>query len=314
MTRKQLQIVRKVLFIFCAVIFATGAITANAAPLASGTALKITPGVGSGPNTPCTSGSCIGWDLIPGVFFSWRDIAPGKDGGFVVGKSQASGGQELIVGALNPNPTAPGELTAASGLFFNASSPDLYATLYTLPDGGSVNVFDDAGCTKAACIGKTALKTLNVAWNGISIPMGSAAGCPPPTACTADQLAGIFVNNYTIDLVGKTWSMDYAQVVPSGPVQGVPFTVIFRGTVGTCPIVDYALQSPNTQLIVVFGSQLTGATGVTINGVKASVFGVISDDILWAFIPAGVPLPWKPGTVQVSNASCAGSFPKPCVP
>ena len=278
--------------------------TANAAPLPNGTILKITPGAGSAVNTPCTSGSCFAWfSPVPNII-TWQNLQPGTDGGFIIGKSQASGGQEI-----NYLSTFPGELTAA--WIWGAN----YGTLYTQPDGGAVNVFDDTSCTKIACIGKTALNTFNIAWNGGSFPIGSSVGCTL-ASCTPDQQAGIFVTNYSIDLVGKTWSMEYAQLVSSGPFTGVDSHVIFRGTViiPNCPVVDFALQSPNTQLIVVFGTHLTGATEVLVNGIKTTVFQVISDDILWAFIPAGVPLPWKPGTVQVSNASCAGSYPKPCTP
>jgi hypothetical protein len=283
-------------------MYVVSAMTANAAPLANGTVLKITSGNSSG-GSPCTSGSCIGWSEI-----SWRNISPGTDGGFIVGKSQVSGGQEI-----NGSLATPGELTAAGPLAFNGQTP---ATLYTLPDGGTANVFNDASCTQEGCLGITTLNTLNIAWGGQSIQIGSAVGCTHLNCTVAQRLLGIFVNSYTIDLVGNTWSMDYSQVVPSGPWTGVPVRIILRGTVilpsPNCPVVDYALQSPNTQLIVVFGSKLTGATEVLVNGIKTTVFGVISDDILWAFIPSGVTLPWKPGTVQVSNAGCAGSFPKPC--
>ncbi|MDO8706905.1 MAG: hypothetical protein Q7J84_18415 [Sulfuricaulis sp.] len=300
----------KLFLFFCAVTLATAVMTANAAPLASGTALKIAPGVGSANNIPCASGSCIAAEAAPG-FVIWIDLKPGTDGGFIVGKSQTSGGQET--GPDPFNNTAPGQVTAASFITFGFASGN--ATLFTLPDGGSVNIFDDASCTKAACIGKTALMTLNVAVNGNSIPIGSAAGCTGPGGinCSPDQLAGIFVNNYTIDLVGKTWSMDYAQAVPTGPFQGMKFFLIFRGTVANCPVVDFAWQSPNSQVMLVFGSQLTGVTGVVIDGVNAPLFQEVGESVLLVLFPSGVSLPWKPGTVQVTTrAGCSGSFPKPC--
>ena len=46
---------------------------ANATPLASGTALKIDPGVGSAVNTPCIVGSCYSQELSPGIIL-WRDM------------------------------------------------------------------------------------------------------------------------------------------------------------------------------------------------------------------------------------------------
>lgn len=301
----------KLFLVVCVATLAAGTLTANAAPLANGTILKIDPGVGSGFNTPCITGSCYSQELSPG-FLIWTDILPGTDGGFIVGKSQASGGQEI-----DASSTADGELTAASpmGMALIIGT----GTLYTLPDGGSVNVFDDASCTKLACIGKTALQTLNMAVNGTSVPMGSALGCTGPGGinCSPDQKAGIFVNSYNIDLVGKTWSMDYAQAVPSGPVSGVRFTVIFRGTVApsNCPIVDYAWSVPGARSLMVFGSNLRGATSVMIDGVNAPVFQPLADDLLWVLPPDSVTWPWKPGTVKVTNANagCSDSYPKLCV-
>jgi hypothetical protein len=309
--------VRKLFFFVCAVMYIVSAMTANAAPLANGTALKITPGIGSDINTPCTIGSCIGWDMSAnGTLISWRNITPGTDGGFIVGKSQVSGGQEI-----NGSLTTSGELTAAGWLFlFSSSGAD--ATLYTAPNA-TANLFDDASCTKAACIGRTELNILNVAWGGQSTPIGSAAGCNVSLLpkCTADQQAGIFVNNYGIDLVGNTWFMDYAQVVPSGGFAGSPFRIIFRGSVvpvpqPNCPVVGYAWGNPTAPGILVFGSNLRGATSVLINGVNAPVFQAITDDMLWVLPPNAVTWPWKPGTVQVNNANagCSGSFPKPCTP
>ena len=294
-------------------LLATAVMPAKAAPLASGTALNIGAGVGSANNRPCNAGSCIAAEAAPG-FVIWVDLKPGTDGGFIVGKSQSSGGQET--GPDPFNNTTPGQVTAASFVGFGFATGN--ATLYTLPDGGSVNIFDDAGCTKAACIGKTALTTLNMAQNGNSIPIGSADGCNGPGGvnCSPDQLAGIFVKNYTIDQIGKTWSMDYAQVVQNGPFQGMKFSLLFKGAVvppTTCPIVDYAWQSPGSQLLLVFGSQLKGVTGVMVNGVNAPLFQEVDGSVLLVLFPPGITLPWKPGTVQVTTrAGCSGSFPRPC--
>ena len=292
---------RKLFYFVCVVMYVVSAMTASAAPLPNGTVLKITPGIGSDINTPCILGSCIGWQQFPG-FYVWHDISPGTDGGFIVGKSQASGGQENVGG------TAPGELTAAGTIFPFASGN---ATLYTQPDGGTANMFDNASCTKAACIGKTALNTLNIAWNGSSIPIGSAAGCPQVN-CTADQQAGIFVNNYIIDLVGNSWAMDYAQVVPTGAFANLPARIIFRGRVirPNCPVVGYAWVSPTERSILVFGSNLLGATGVKLDGANV-LFQRLGNDILWLLPLDAVTWPWKPGTIEVinANAGCSGYYP-----
>ncbi len=187
-------------------------------PLPAGTILGIDPGNGAG--AQCTTGSCFGMEVAPG-FVVWTDYGPGTDGGFVVGKAQVSGGQEA---GPSPDNATPGDLSSAWLFFSN------YGTFFTSPDGGALNKFDKAPCSGSACFGKTELKVLNVAWNGGLIPMGSAAGCTLP-ACTPDQLAGIFVNDYQIDPVTGAWSMNYSQVVPSGQFSGVKFSTIIRGSV-----------------------------------------------------------------------------------
>jgi hypothetical protein len=200
---------------------------ASAAPLPVGTKLGITQGVGSGANVPCPTGSCFGTEVSPG-FVIWTDLAPGTDGGFIVGKAQKCGGQEL--GDSNTN-NSPGELTSAIRFL------DRYATFCTDP-GGEQNLFDDAGCTGAGCLGKTELKYLYYAWNGQKIPLGSSIGCAYPS-CSPHQLAGIFVSNYQINPVtGGAWSINYSQVVPANPptsFSGVNFFLLMRGTVEPAP-------------------------------------------------------------------------------
>ena len=93
------------------------------------------------------------------------------------------------------------------------------------------------------------------------------------------------------------------------------FFLLFKGTVvlpSACPIVDYAWQSPSSQLLLVFGSQLRGVTGVVINGVNAPLFQEVDGSVLLVLFPPGVTVPWKPGTVQVTATGCSGSFPRPC--
>lgn len=188
-----------------------------AAPLPDGTKLSIAKGVGSGSNVSCTEGSCFGMEVAP-KFVIWTDIEPGTDGGFVIGRDQTSGGQEL---GPSSGITTPGSLTKAWLFFGN------FGTFFTSP-GAVNNVFDDASCVGAACIGKTELKVFNVAWNGSIIPMGGLTPCTLP-ACTPDQIAGIFTSDYSIS--ADAWSITHSQVVPSGGFTGVKFQAIIKGSV-----------------------------------------------------------------------------------
>lgn len=193
---------------------------AQAAPFPNGVALGIDAGSASSPNIPCVQGSCFGMEVAPG-FNVWTDFAGGLDGGFILGKNQASGGQETAPSAYL---STPGELTNAWFFFGN------YGTFYTSPNGGAENFFDSASCSKATCVGVTELRVFNTAWNSNVIPLGSAAGCTLPS-CTPDQLAGIFVDDYTIDLSNFRWSLNYSSVVGSGGFLGVKFQMVIRGPV-----------------------------------------------------------------------------------
>lgn len=205
-------------------------ISVFAAPLPDETRLSITMGSGEGPNIPCNVGSCFGMEVAAG-FVVWTSFGAGTDGGFVVGRSQLSGGQET--GPSSAIKTS-GSLTTAWLFFGN------YGTFFTDPDGAT-NIFDDAGCIQAGCSGKTALKVFNVAWNGNVIPMGSAAGCSLP-ACTDDQKAGISIKEWTIS--GGQWSIDHSQVVPDGQFQGVKFQALMLGSV-TLPTSTQANAGPD---------------------------------------------------------------------
>ncbi len=190
-------------------------------PLPAMTKLKITPGVGSASNTPCTTGSCFGMEVATGVV-TWTDFGPGTDGGIVIGKAQLSGGQE---GPGGGSLSTPGELSDVWN-FFGSNG-----TFFTSPGGDTKNIYDSAPCSGADCIYKTELKVFNVSWNGNIIPMGSEAGCIHAN-CSDNQKNGINVNDWQIDPVtGGVWSMNYTQVVPSGGFAGVKFTAIMRGTV-----------------------------------------------------------------------------------
>ena len=72
------------------------AIDSSAAPLPSGTTLTITQGVGgTGVNslTAPGAGSKFGVYTYEGLFYLWTDIAPGGQGGIVIGTTQSDGGQ-----------------------------------------------------------------------------------------------------------------------------------------------------------------------------------------------------------------------------
>ena len=193
----------KVLFLSAVALIAVTA-TVNAAPLPNGTLLPITQGNGGAPNTVCT-GSCFGMEAAPG-FVLWTDFGPGTDGGFIVGKAQKSGGQELAPSSTN---NTPGELI--SPWLFGGN----YGTFSTDP-GGEQNIFSDTSCTGAACIGQTELKYFHFAWNGIKLPFGSAGGCTQ-AQCTPEQLAGIFIREWTYNAQDSTYTLDYSNVVSSGP-------------------------------------------------------------------------------------------------
>lgn len=201
--------------------------TVHAAPYPTGTVLGLDQGVGSGANTACSSGSCFSMEIAPG-FVAWTDFGSGTDGGMIIGvDGQASGGQEL---APSPSNETTGAMTTAWSFFSN------WGTFY-LPAGHVQNIFDNADCVGAACVGKTALNTFKVAWNGNIVPMGSAAGCNSTNSCTADQNNGIHIsgNGYTIN--GNTYELDrYTNVVPDGDASGfgnVKFSALLRGTVYT---------------------------------------------------------------------------------
>ena len=128
---------------------ALSAATVTAAPLPNGTKLGRTMGVGSGPNGPCASGTCFGMEIVPG-FTSYADYGGGIDGGFILGKDQGSGGQQIPEGPGLGSPTnsRAGELSTSWNFGGN------FGTFFTMPapgttNGSSLNLFDDAPCAGA---------------------------------------------------------------------------------------------------------------------------------------------------------------------
>jgi hypothetical protein len=239
------------LAIATAIGIAAVATTTVAAPLPAGTKLTITGTTDAAGLVPCSNGSCFGMFLAPGLFY-WTPLNPGIDGGLIIGKPQKSGGQETN-GLLSTD----GEITAVWNYGAN------WGTFFTTPSDVG-NVFNDANCTGSGCGSNTTprltdLAIWNTAWGGQNIPMGSAAGCNKTLlpACTADEVAGIFVKTWTIDAAGTTprnYRMTYNQVAPAG-FPNYPFELILAGTV---------VGGNQIPVISVTPPSLTGETGKAI--------------------------------------------------
>ena len=209
-----------------AIALAGGLSVVQAAPLANGSTMGIDAGNGGGVG-PCTSGSCFSMEIFTGTF-AWADVAPGNDGGIVIGKNQVSGGQELTP----PGESLPdtGDMTAAWS-FFKA-----WGTFY---GDMSQSTFSDTSND-----GTTALGDFNVAWNGSVIPMGAGT-----------------VNDYTVAVDGAgagTWSIDYSQIVCCGNFTGVPFRMFLAGSVTPPP-------DTNEPPVVAANIDISGDSGTTIN-------------------------------------------------
>ena len=245
------------LAIATAVGIAAVATTAVAAPLAAGTKLTIVTPTDLDPLggvVACTTGSCVGMFLAPGLFY-WTPLTGGIDGGIIIGKGQKSGGQEI-----SPLSQNDGEIVKVWNYGAN------WGTFFTAPSDAG-NVFNDANCTGAGCGSNTTprltdLAIWDTAWNSTVIPMGSKLGCNPVATpkCTADQVAGIFVKTWTIDPAGTTprkYRMTYNQVAPAG-FPNFPYELILAGNVE-----GSVVNVPPK--VTVTPSQITVASGATAN-------------------------------------------------
>jgi hypothetical protein len=230
---------KKLLTVLIAIALAAGitavTTTAIAGPLPAGTLLSITPGAGSGFGVPCSVGSCFG--MVNSGIVGWTDIAPGTDGGLIVGKDQAPGNQTTW-----PAGAGAGELTAAWSFFGNFGCNATAA--FTATNQGSVvtsvtttaieNFFDSSTCnSEVDCLNRTKLGTWHVAWNGVAVPMGSALGCK-----STDTAGCIGVQEWTLTpspvAQGSTYVLHHSWVVPHGDPSGfgdVEYQVILRGTI-----------------------------------------------------------------------------------
>jgi hypothetical protein len=147
----------------------------------------------------------MGIGVGPGLTV-WIVLAPGTDGGIVVGKNQQAG--EII---------ANGDLAV---LFATAPQPNSPCT-----GDASANRYEGFGgfgsCSGAGCVGLTEINTWHIieAATGICAPAGGGT-----------------VNRYEYDAVRGQWSLDYQSIIPSGTWTGAPFYLRLAGP--TSLIVD----------------------------------------------------------------------------
>ena len=192
-------------FIFVGVPFRWNYIGTISEPVSTslpiGTVLGIETGNANVPGSTeadvCTTGSCFGMDV--GGIWVWANVSAGSDGGLVVGKNQASGGQEVGDSLTN---ITPGEMTDAWS-FFGA-----YGTFFTVM--GNDNIFDSESCNNAGCAGKTVIPSFDVAWNGSIIPMGDADSVNYPGLCFQPGLIAI---DWQVNTDGS-YVLDYTNDVP----------------------------------------------------------------------------------------------------
>lgn len=172
----------------------------QAAPLPNGTLLTIDPGINDATSPRCYTGSCFSLAIALTNNYHYYNLAPGTDGGIVVGKNQAPG--------ISP---APGELAGFVRVDTVEAPGSMYTTPYLYnPTDASVNLFDDKSCLSAsACAGKTVLGTWNKS-GGISTDdnLGTASNqctstlyCPGVTKWTVTPAgaAGLDGDRYTLD-------------------------------------------------------------------------------------------------------------------
>ena len=240
-----------------AAVFAATSI-AHSAPLSDGTVLTIKQGGIGYPEGICT-GSYI--RFLNNAILCYP-IGPGLDGGLVVGKSQKSGGQEQ---APSGNNDRSGEMTSA---FWK---PPVYATLATArmvgAQGGvatadaSLNRFDDASCSGAACLGKVEINAMHFAIDGQVYPGGCAA-----EDCTSTGGSGVRTwtvaadRTYTLDalygdpLVGQIQVHLVGTIAPAGNTIPVASPVNVSTTQGVAvnwtPVVSDANGDPLTCSLV----------------------------------------------------------------
>lgn len=188
-----------------------GSLSIQAAPLPDDTLLTINSGVTSG--GACASGSCIGFKSGGGIL--WWPLTQGFDGGIIVGKNQYGGLQHVYDFS-----TWVGSIAGIDSFVFGKKLSLTTAAIFgsvsgSAPNWANLNIFNDVSCSGAACIGKTVLGTMNLAFGNVAFTLGSNDGCfAEPTSvtqCTSAQNNGIFVTNWAVN--GNSYSLDYNQIV-----------------------------------------------------------------------------------------------------
>jgi len=168
--------------------------------LPNGTLLTIDPGLLDPTGTMVASGSAFGMDV--GGFILWTPIAPGSDGGIVLGTAQPALGSHM--GPPDGSETAP--IDAPWEFFGNTGM-----------HGTSSPVIDLGG-------GLLDLSGWFVTWNGIpTIPLGGDPANFPDEAGVA-----------MVAVAGTTYTLDYTAHVPLGDPSGfggVPYFLFLTGSV-----------------------------------------------------------------------------------
>ncbi|HEY9146956.1 MAG TPA: PEP-CTERM sorting domain-containing protein [Thiobacillus sp.] len=187
-----------------------GAMSATAATLTNGSTLSIVTGaVGSSGTALAGTTSWFAMDNNGDSKIQLSEkvaLAPGSDGGIVIGANQGLGGM------------------VAQWSFF--SGPGYNYTPVTAITGGTGGL-DFSGMT--------------VNWNGGDINMGAGGAWNPLNAAAAGMSTTTFTNsvaNLTWDGVsGHGYTLDYTATVPSGSFQGVQYSMHLTGvaTVAAVP-------------------------------------------------------------------------------
>jgi hypothetical protein len=227
----------------CWILTACLASYVTAAPLPDGTLLTIER-FDKPYWTSCSSGSHSCMEIETFLGTSTINLEPGADGGLIIGKNQASGGQEGDGGGAI---TLAGEMTDAVTLqgypATIATAPITGFLLGVADTDATLNLFDDqlGSCTYADCVGKTELGTLNLAWRERAINLGSADGCNSYN-CDANQLSGWQVEKWT-RYADDTYELRYSNVITGEGANGLlhdPVTVILRGRIFLPPAPVYS--------------------------------------------------------------------------
>lgn len=294
---------------------------ANAAPLPDNTLLTLEPGVLTGSNdiNGCASGSCAGYQQSPGIYI-WYSINPGTDGGIILGKDQSCGGQNT-----NSSSTMPGEITTAAPMFFTGGIPATFCTTPMTSSGSGVvtsdasaNIFDDTSCSGAGCLSKTHLGTWHTAWNANAIPLGSAGGCLGLN-CTADQLAGIDVTDWSVidNMDGSfSYGLEYSWPVPDGDPSGFGNVEVELRLAGNIllpdtPELSGVWKSSSIDVLFLFGEHLTNVTELLVNGVNLtnSINPADPENRLLLVLAPGLTPPYN---VSITTSQGVAVFPPSC--